>query len=325
MLSFVGQKTLCFGSASQSPVSLAPQIKPKTKTIDSFFFRGNDTLTEPDHCVGIDGPHQISTECEQVDSSVNFSYRSIQSTNNENWEEQDILQLPEEEVLTTEYSSVKPNPVINDEKGNVNGFFARRNYQHGSVSNLPREPTLVESQEKEKTDTPGGMGLNGVNCYMKKNVISQNSVDPDFLAALPPDLRQEVLSQVSCAPFSPVGNQCTAPRSQEQRDKTSLEKFLNRQDSSVWYAEDSQSTENLVTCDKCNKQVEKSELAEHLDFHFAKELQKELTWTSDKSSDFRKRSMGCSDTSSKNVVTKKFKNNSGQTQTISQFFNKKSS
>ncbi|XP_061172523.1 DNA polymerase eta-like [Saccostrea echinata] len=321
---FVGQKTLGSISASQSE---ATPPKSETKTIASFFRRGKDCSVITSSQNDSTRDQQNSITHEQGDSSSKSTHPKKQSQENKNFDEGNVLDLPEKD-LTLKKSDVTSEQLIDNEKNHSpHRFFATRKLKNDLVHNLPKDSTPVGTQDRKRSNFEHMSEMNSVEDASIDNKISQNSVDPDFIAALPPEIREEVLSQVSSVPAPPVDNQCKEYLVQKQKDRTSLEKFLNKQDSSVSNLENSEEAgKNLAICEKCNKQIEKSEMTEHLDYHFAKELQKELSWTSDKnsgqsaqSSGQRKRSLGCSGKSPKKVM-KKLKNNAGLTQTISHFF-----
>ncbi|XP_062587283.1 DNA polymerase eta-like [Saccostrea cucullata] len=316
--SFVGQKTSSSISASQTQTL---PVKSETKSIASFFRRGNNSSALMSNQKESTRDQQMNSLIhEPGDSSSGSSHTYKQSQENES-----DLYLREKDLPLKSLDSTSDQLIDNERNHSPCGFFAKRKSKNGLVYNLSQDSIPVGVQGRKQTNFEDKSEMNNsIEDASMENRISQNSVDPDFLAALPPDLRQEVLSQVSPAP--PVDKE---PLVQSQRGSTSLEKYLNKQDPSNM--EDSPETgKDLVVCEKCNKQIEASELPEHMDYHFAKELQKELSQTSDtnsglsvQSSGQRKRSLGCGSKSPKKV-TKKLKNNAGQTQTISHFFNKNS-
>lgn len=249
--------------------------------------------------------------------------KSCKDNDNDNNEESD----DESNRFISQASCLASDSLTAGDKMNKrNRFFAMRKIEKKSCQNSSKETTVISDQMISQSHSKE---LEQGTCVLKsskEDKFFKNPVDPDFLAALPIDLREEVLSQMSCVSTS-KGNQTSVHEEQKQKDKTSMEKYLSKLDDQHT-SNTSTSQQSFVTCSKCNKQVEENVITEHMDFHFAKELQKELTWTSDKNSGQneknsgqRKRSLGDRGLSPKKA-TKKMKNNAGKTQTISHFFNK---
>lgn len=313
--SFKGQKSVSLGSTSQQMLTPSQQTKLPTKTIASFFRKEKDCKKQENG--------DILLNCSLQDQVGSKSCKDNGLTNNEDSDDESKCFISDTLHLASD------SPTAGDikmEKGN--GFFAMKKIEKESCQNSSKESSVVDAQkQRERTSHPKEELEPGTRIWNScKEDKSQNSVDPDFLAALPIELREEVLSQMSCVSTF-KGNQTSVHEEQKQKDKTSMEKYLIKRDDQ--HTTDTfTSQQSFVTCSKCYKQVEENEITEHMDFHFAKELHKELTWTSDKSSGQnekssgqRKRSLGDRGLSPKKA-TKKMKNNAGKTQTISHFFNK---
>lgn len=316
--SFKGQKTVSHGSASQPQSTPSQQTKLPTKTIASFFRKEKDSKKQENG--------DILMNCSLQDKVGSVSCKDNGLTDNEESDDESKRFISDTLHLASD------SPTAGDKKDKGSGFFAMRKIEKESCQNSSKESSVVDAQtQRERTSHPKEeleLGTRVLNSCKEDN-SSQNSVDPDFLAALPIELREEVLSQMSCVSTS-KGNQTSVHEEQKQKDKTSMEKYLSKHDDQ--HTSDTfTSQQSFVTCSKCNKQVEENVITEHMDYHFAKELQKELTWTSDKhfgqtgkSSGQRKRSLGEREMSPKKA-TKKMKINAGKTQTISHFFNKNQS
>lgn len=312
--SFKGQKTASHESASLSQSTPSQQTKLPTKTIASFFRKEKDYKDQQNK------DHQGN--CSLQDKVGSLSCKDSGLTDNE--EEDD----ESKRFITDTLHLASDSPKTGDKMDKGNGFFAMKKIEKESCQNSSKESSILDAQkQRERTSNlKEELGTQVWNSS-KEDMSSQNSVDPDFLAALPIELREEVLSQMSCVS---KGNQTIGHEKQKQNDKTNMEKYLSKHEDQHT-SDTSTSQQNFVTCSKCNKQVEENVITEHMDFHFAKELQRELTWTSDKNSGQneknsgqRKRSLGDRGLSPKKA-TKKIKNNAGKTQTISHFFNKNQS
>lgn len=309
--SFKGQKTASHESASLSQSTPSQQTKLPTKTIASFFRKEKDCKDQQNK------DHQGNCSLQEEVGS-----KSCKDNDNDKNEDND----DESDRFISQASYLASDSLTAGDKMNKgNGFFAMRKIEKKSCQNSS-ETTLISDQMISQSHSKELEQGTCVWKSSKEDKSSENLVDPDFLSALPIELRQEVLSQMKCVSTS-KGNQTVGHEEQKQKDKTSMEMYLSKhedQHTSVTFT----SQQSFVTCSKCNKQVEENVITEHMDFHFAKELQKELTWTSDKnsgqnekSSGQRKRSLGDRGLSPKKA-TKKMKNNAGKTQTISHFFNK---
>ncbi|XP_065944536.1 DNA polymerase eta-like isoform X2 [Magallana gigas] len=309
--SFRGQKSVNQGSASQPQSTSSQQTKLPTKTIASFFQKEKDCKDQQNK------DHQEN--CSLQEEVGSKSCKDNDNDKNEGNDDESDRFISQASYLASD------SLTAGDKRNKGSGFFAMRKIEKKSCQNSS-ETTLISDQMISQSHSKE---LEQGTCVWKsseEDKSSENLVDPDFLAALPIELRQEVLSQMKCVSTS-KGNQTVGHEEQKQKDKTSMEKYLSKhedQHTSVTFT----SQQSFVTCSKCNKQVEENVITEHMDFHFAKELQKELTWTSDKnsgqnekSSGQRKRSLGDRGLSPKKA-TKKMKNNAGKTQTISHFFNK---
>lgn len=315
--SFKGQKSVSLGSTSQPVPTSSQQTKPPTKTIASFFLKEKDCKKQENG--------NILMNCSLQDQVGSKSCKDNGLTDNESEDDESKRFISD----TLHWALDSPTTVDKMDKGN--GFFAMKKIKKESCQNSSKDSSVVDAQkQRERTSHPKEELEPGTHVWnsCKEDKSSQNSVDPDFLAALPIELREEVLSQMSCVSTS-KDNQTNVHEEQKQKDITSMEKYLIKHDDQ--HTTDTfTSQQSFVTCSKCNKQVEENVITEHMDFHFAKELQKELTWTSDKSGQIekssgqRKRSLGDRGLSPKKA-TKKMKNNAGKTQTISHFFNKNQS
>lgn len=306
--SFKRQKSVSQGSASQ-------QTKPPTKTIASFFQKEKDCKHQQNK------DHQGNCSMQEEVGS-----KSCKDNDNDKNEDND----DESDRFISQASYLASDSLTAGDKMNKgNGFFAMRKIEKKSCQNSSKETTLISDQMVSQSHSKELEQGTCVWKSYKEDKSSQNSVDPDFLAALPVELREEVLSQMSCVSKS-KGNQTSVHEEQKQKDKKSTKKNLSKHDD-PHTSDTFTSQQSFVTCSKCSKQVEENVITEHMDFHFAKELQKELTWTSDKNSGQnekslgqRKRSLGDRGLSPKKT-SKKMKNNAGKTQTISHFFNKNQS
>lgn len=325
--SFVGQKPIHSGSMDETRGIPSLQTKPHTATISSgsvdetqgipkpqmatiaSFFKKGHTQSKSEV------PHTTSSVSEEINSSTKDFF-----TNKNNEEG------CKDAISTYEKSAAGLDSVIVQDKKNTNlGFFASKKTQKESSEKNLYGASPCDGQ-KQRTESPIREEI-GQSASYTSTENTQNLVDPDFLAALPLELRQEVLSQVNSLPSSSEPQSINS-QNQLQREKSGLEKFLKLQGPMLGDSGNPENLHDLVTCSKCNKKMENSVMAEHMDFHFAQELQRKLTWTSDKNgtqigmgSGQRKRSLNCSDVSPKKVK-KKMKKIAGNTQNISHFFNK---
>ena len=323
----MGQKPIHSGSIDETRGIPSPQTKPHTATISSGSVDETQGIPKPQTATIASffkkGHTQSKSEVPHTTSSVS---EEINSSTKDFFTNKDNEEGCKDAISTYETTSAGLDSVIVQDKKNTNlGFFASKKTQKESSEKNLYGASPCDGQ-KQRTESPIREEIGQSTSYTS-TVNTQNLVDPDFLAALPLELRQEVLSQVNSLP-SPSEPQSINSQNQLQREKSGLEKFLKLQGPMLGDSGNPENPHDLVTCSKCNKKMENSVMAEHMDFHFAQELQRKLTWTSDKNgtqngmgSGQRKRSLDCSDVSPKKVK-KKMKKIAGNTQNISHFFNK---
>lgn len=189
--SFKGQKSVSLGSTSQPVPTSSQQTKPPTKTIASFFLKEKDCKKQENG--------NILMNCSLQDQVGSKSCKDNGLTDNESEDDES------ERFISDTLHLALDSPTTVDKMDKGNGFFAMKKIKKESCQNSSKDSSVVDAQkQRERTSHPKEELEPGTRVWnsCKEDKSSQNSVDPDFLAALPIELREEVLSQMSCVSTS---------------------------------------------------------------------------------------------------------------------------
>ena len=164
-----------------------------------------------------------------------------------------------------------------DNKLSKQGFFKSRmkklfsdnsndstNFDHSfqkGINGYQGDESIVNSTgdvEKGSEFCDSGMISESTSC--------SDSIDPEILDQLPLEIQQEIGANLK--PKSKAVSSCTA------FFKSKDVKTVSRDSNSAQRIDED--AVDYQTCDKCGKDLPVWEIPEHMDFHFAQELQKEL-------------------------------------------------
>lgn len=160
-------------------------------------------------------------------------------------EESRPILIPENEcILSLKKSGERNNESEDSNRNNINipkrtGFFASRNLKTGTSLLQPKPQETQHSITSAKEAEKASLDQDSF-FSIEELFPDLDRVDMETVAVLPVSLRRQVLQKLEAL----VG--------QKQND-------------------------NLVTCEKCEKQLLPEEVEEHRDFHVAKELQEEFS------------------------------------------------
>ena len=221
-----------------------------------------------------------------------------------------------------------------DKKLNKQGFFKSR--MSKTFSDNLNDSTNCDNSlqkgingyqgDKSSVNSTGDVEKGSEICdsvVVNESKACLDSVDPEVLNQLPLEIQQEIGANLK--PNSKAVSSCTA------FFKSKDVKTISRDSNTCSTQRYNGDAVDNQTCDKCGKDLPVWEIPEHMDFHFAQELQKELRAaevterTSESGSSLstgtkRKLSAGMSQLKG----AKKHKGNNQKTKSIASFFCKKS-
>ncbi|XP_052105521.1 DNA polymerase eta-like [Mytilus californianus] len=138
---------------------------------------------------------------------------------------------------------------------------------------------------------------------------SIDNLDEEVFMSLPLDIQHEIRKNMKSKPKVNL--------KQEEKKRSSLDTFF--QQSTQEKTENPKNQSDLTSCEKCGKEIIVWELPEHMDFHFAQEIQKEFREENIQSNKFPiKRKSVTSPTKPKNKLKK-----TENVNTLTNFFSKK--
>lgn len=144
------------------------------------------------------------------------------------------------------------------------GFFASKSSKFIANSDV-MEPDI--SPETSKISETFGLHNSNMSESLMSFDLDSNSLDRDVFDSLPNDIKKEILE----------GLNKKNPRKESVKDPFSdLANTNSTSDSDQIFGESSLENSDYLPCEKCGKVVKGWEMPEHLDFHFAQELQAEL-------------------------------------------------